>query len=66
MFKFKEIKNGVTAPLGFKASGVSCGIKKGGSKDLALIYSETDALAAGMFTTNKFKGAAVNVDLKSS
>ncbi len=64
MAKFKEIENGVTAPLGFKAAGVSCGIKKSGKKDLALIYSEGDALAAGMFTTNKFKAAPVLVDLK--
>jgi glutamate N-acetyltransferase/amino-acid N-acetyltransferase len=64
MFKSKEIKGGITAPLGFKASGVSCGIKKvKGKEDLALIYSEADALAAGMFTTNKFKGAAVAVDI---
>ncbi len=61
---FKEINNGVTAPLGFKASGVSCGIKKGGKKDLALIYSESKALAAGMFTTNKFKAAPVIIDMK--
>ena len=73
MLKFKNIeacppnlagRGGVTAPLGFKASGVSCGIKKSGNKDLALIYSEGPALTAGMFTTNKFKGAAVIVDLK--
>lgn len=64
MIKFKEIENGVTAPLGFKASGVACGIKQKGGEDLAVIYSEIDALTAGMFTTNKFKGAAVIVDLK--
>jgi glutamate N-acetyltransferase/amino-acid N-acetyltransferase len=64
MFKFKVIENGVTAPLGFKASGVSCGIKKSGKQDLALIYSEGSALAAGMFTTNKFKAAPVLIDMK--
>lgn len=64
MVKFKNIENGVTAPLGFKAAGVSCGIKKSGKKDLALIYSESPAVAAGMFTTNKFKAAPVLVDLK--
>lgn len=50
--------------MGFKAAGVSCGIKKSGKKDLALISSEADALAAGMFTTNKFKAAPVIVDMK--
>lgn len=64
MSKFKQIENGVTAPLGFKAAGVSCGIKKSGKKDLALIYCEAPALAAGMFTTNKFKAAPVLVDMK--
>ena len=61
---FKIIDGGVTAPLGFKAAGVNCGIKKGKNKDLALIYSEADALASGMFTTNKFKAAPVIIDLK--
>lgn len=64
MSKFKEIKDGITAPLGFKASGVACGIKKNGKKDLALIYSEVPALAAGMLTTNKFKAAPVIIDMK--
>ena len=53
-----EIEGGVTAPLGFSASGVYCGIKKG-SPDLALILSEIRAVAAGMFTTNKVKAAPV-------
>lgn len=64
MVKFKEIENGVTAPSGFKAAGVSCGIKKSGNKDLAIIYSESSALAAGMFTTNKFKAAPVIIDMQ--
>ncbi len=68
MSKFKVIENGVTAPLGFKASGVSCGIKSPHQKfwcrDLALIYSESPAVATGMFTTNKFKAAPVIVDMK--
>ena len=35
------IKGGVCAPIGFKASGVHCGIRKNRTKkDLALIYSE--------------------------
>jgi len=60
----KVVKQGITYPLGFKASGVSCGIKKGGKKDLAVIYSDVPAVAAGMFTTNKFKAAPVLLDLK--
>ncbi|MEW6574001.1 MAG: bifunctional glutamate N-acetyltransferase/amino-acid acetyltransferase ArgJ [Bacillota bacterium] len=50
------IEGGVTAPAGFKASGVAAGIKKS-KKDLALLYSEVPAAAAGVFTTNRVKAA---------
>lgn len=49
-------KNGVTAPKGFKASGVACGLKKNGQKDLAMVVSDSIAQAAGIFTTNVVKG----------
>ena len=55
----KIINGGVTAPLGFKVNGLSCGIKKSGKKDLALVYSKVPAKAAAMFTSNRFKSAAV-------
>jgi glutamate N-acetyltransferase/amino-acid N-acetyltransferase len=42
----------VTAPRGFRATGVRCGIKSQG-KDLALIVSDVPATVAGMFTTNR-------------
>lgn len=42
----------VTAPKGFRASGVRCGVKSQG-KDLALIVSDVPATVAGMFTTNR-------------
>ncbi|MGI6122695.1 MAG: bifunctional glutamate N-acetyltransferase/amino-acid acetyltransferase ArgJ [Acetivibrionales bacterium] len=50
------INKGVTSPKGFLASGVACGLKKNGNKDLAMIISENDAVAAGIFTTNVVKG----------
>ncbi len=59
----KEIKGGITAPLGFKAAGVHCGIKEN-RPDLALIYSEVPAVAAGAFTTNKVKAAPVILSQK--
>lgn len=46
----------ITAPKGFMASGVSCGLKKDGNPDLALVYSETPAHYAGIYTTNLVKG----------
>ncbi len=44
---------------GFAGSGISCGIKKRGKKDLALIFSERPARAAGLFTTNIVKAPPV-------
>ena len=45
-------------PRGFKAAGISCGIKEG-AEDLALIYSELEASAWGLFTSNRVKAAPV-------
>lgn len=49
---------------GFKASGISCGIKKTGKKDLALILCDIPAEVAGVFTTNSVKAAPVLLDMK--
>src|SRR3972149_5953247 len=49
---------------GFRAAGVSCGIKKNGKKDLAVIVSDSPAPVAGVFTTNKVKAAPVLLDMK--
>lgn len=58
----KYIDGGVTAPNGFLASGIYCGLKKSNlQKDLALIYSEVPAAAAGMYTKNKVKGAPIYI-----
>jgi len=59
----KIIKGGITAPLGFRAAGIHCGIKSS-KKDLALIFSDKTAVTAGMFTTNQVKSAHVLLDLK--
>ena len=47
---------------GFKFAAVEAAIKKPGRKDLALIYSETPAAVAAVFTTNKVKAAPVLLD----
>jgi glutamate N-acetyltransferase/amino-acid N-acetyltransferase len=47
---------------GFKAWGIHCGIKKTDKKDLALIYSDRDAVVAGVFTKNRVKAACVLLD----
>jgi glutamate N-acetyltransferase/amino-acid N-acetyltransferase len=48
---------------GFLFSGISSGIKKNGSRDLGLIYSEVPAQVAGLFTTNAVKAAPVQLDM---
>ena len=60
----KVIPGGVTAPQGFKANGLSCGIKKSGKLDLALIAGEVPAVVAGVFTKNSIKAAPVLVTQK--
>jgi len=46
-------------PIGFQASGISCGIKKSGKPDLALFYSNAPAKAACLFTANKIPAAPI-------
>ena len=58
----KQINGGVCAAKGFFANGVHCGIRRGRDKrDLALIYSETPASAAAVYTKNLVKGAPLAV-----
>jgi glutamate N-acetyltransferase / amino-acid N-acetyltransferase len=49
---------------GFKASSVAAGLKKNISADITLIYSEREAKAAGVFTTNKVKAAPVLISME--
>jgi glutamate N-acetyltransferase/amino-acid N-acetyltransferase len=56
-----KIPGGVTTPRGFRAAGISAGIKASGAPDLALIVSDVPAQAAAVFTTNKVQAAAVLV-----
>ncbi len=53
-----------SSPKGFHFSTVEAAIKKPGRKDLSLIYSEREAVMAGMFTANKIKAAPVRLDMK--
>ena len=56
-----EIEGGVTAPRGFRAAGLHCGIKASGKPDLALVVSDAEASAAAVFTTNQAQAAPVLV-----
>ena len=50
----------MTAPEGFRATGIAAGIKASGKLDLALVFNEgPDYAAAGVFTRNQVKAAPV-------
>lgn len=55
-----ECEGGVTAPRGFLAGGLYCGIRKV-KKDIAIIRSEVPATVAGVFTLNKTQAAPILV-----
>ena len=59
MSDWQEITGGVTAPKGYKAAGITAGLKPSGLPDLALIVSDVEAIAAGVFTTNQVCAAPV-------
>lgn len=60
MADWQAIAGGITAPKGFKAAGMAAGLKPSGSPDLALIVSDTEAIAAGVFTTVQVRAACVD------
>ena len=59
---FTKVDGGVCAAKGYVANGLNCGLNKDANKnDLALVYSETECQAAAVYTTNKVKGAPIQV-----
>jgi len=60
MADWQVISGGVTAPRGYKAAGIAAGLKPSGAPDLALILSETEAIAAGVFTNSQVRAACVD------
>jgi len=62
MGEWREISGGVTAARGYRAAGIKAGLKPSGLPDLALIVSDVDAIAAGVFTTSQVKAACVEYD----
>jgi glutamate N-acetyltransferase/amino-acid N-acetyltransferase len=62
IINMKQIEGSVTAPKGFRASGIHCGIRKNrAKKDLALIAAGKECAAAAVYTGNKVKGAPLIV-----
>lgn len=54
-----------TTIKGFKAAYTACGLKKNNAYDIALIYSETPAVSAALFTTNRVKAAPVILSMEN-
>ena len=52
----------VTSPAGFVAAAVVCGLKESGNLDLAVICSEKECAAGGVFTRNQVAAAPVILD----
>ena len=64
MSVMKWMEGGVTAAQGFLASGVSAGIKRSRKPDLALVVSETPAIAAAVFTLKRVQAAPVRLSAR--
>ena len=59
---YKVIEGGVCAAKGYKANGLNCGLNSNKDKnDLGLYVSDVPANTAGVYTTNKVKGAPILV-----
>ena len=59
MYKITSNSEGVCAPLGFYADGISAGLKADGAKDMAFIYSDMPCVLASVLTTNKMAAAPI-------
>ncbi|HEY9884847.1 MAG TPA: bifunctional ornithine acetyltransferase/N-acetylglutamate synthase [Thermosynechococcaceae cyanobacterium] len=60
MADWQEIPGSITAPKGYRAAGITAGLKPSGLPDLALIVSDVEAIAAGVFTTSQVRAACVD------
>jgi len=61
--RWQPIDGGVTAPTGFTAAGVRCGLKSSGP-DVAILFSDRPAAAAALFTRNLVRAAPVQVSMR--
>jgi glutamate N-acetyltransferase/amino-acid N-acetyltransferase len=59
--RWKRVRGGITAPAGFLATAVSCGIKESGGKDLVLFTSAVPAAWGAMLTTSRAPAAPVQL-----
>ena len=60
--KIRAFEGGVTAASGFKAAGIHAGFRKNPERlDYALVVPDKPCPGAGVFTTNRFCAAPVQV-----
>ena len=59
--RINTLSGGATAPGGYVAGGVVCGVRNSGRRDLGLLFSRNECTAAGVFTRNVVKGAPLEV-----
>ena len=55
------LPGGVTAPLGFQATGITAGLKASGKPDLSLLLAPEGAVCAGTFTASVVRAACVDL-----
>ncbi len=55
------VSGGITAPIGFKASGISAGLKSSGNLDLALVLVPQGTVCAGTFTQSLVRASCVDL-----
>lgn len=60
MADWQVIEGGITAPKGFRAAGIAAGMKPSGAPDLTIIMSDTNAIAAGVYTLSQVRAACVD------
>ena len=60
-YAWRLIDGGVTAPVGFQASGITAGLKASGKPDLSLVLAPEGAVCAGTFTTSLVRAACVDL-----
>jgi glutamate N-acetyltransferase/amino-acid N-acetyltransferase len=59
--RISPLEDGVTAPWGFTAAGVTAGLKASGRPDLAVVVAEQVVTAAAVLTTNQVQAAPVTL-----
>ena len=57
-----ELRDTISGVTGFRAGGLACGIKADGVADFALVVSDRDCAAGGVFTRNLVRAAPVLLD----